>query len=140
MIKYRVFEKETGGLYECENIHFTKQIVNYSTEENQLHWSGFDEVELLQFTGMYDKNGTEIYEGDIVEAWSEGRKARGEIKRRIDGLWLIYPAWQSGMTWKLAPDNNGNTTVTIIGNIYQLKGEINGRSKAPTALPNSGTW
>lgn len=22
MIKYRVFEKETGELYECENIHY----------------------------------------------------------------------------------------------------------------------
>ena len=116
--------QETGlGFIDTPDlIDLKNQRIKYDSE-----WYDKDRFELMEFTGVYDKTGKPIYEGDIVEAWSEGGKACGEMKRRIDGLWLIYPAWQSGMTWTLAPDNNGNTTVTIIGNIYQSKGEVNGK-------------
>ena len=32
-------------------------------------WSMSSIQEIMQFTGLYDINGVEIYEGDIVECW-----------------------------------------------------------------------
>ena len=71
-----------------------------------------------QDTGLKDKNGKEIFEGDLVTAWSQGYQATGEVKQRIDGLWLMYPAYQHGKQWGLCPNPKGETKVEIIGNIH----------------------
>lgn len=89
-----------------------------------------DEIDpktICQYTGLTDKNGNRIWENDIVSAWSEGKHTIGRVKRRVDGLYIIYPSYQKQEFWGLCPDENGKTTVEVIGNIFDnpelLKGE-----------------
>ena len=90
-------------------------------------YAKIDPETLCQFTGSNDKNGNCIWENDIVGAWSEGKTHIGRVKRRVDGLYIIYPSYQKQEFWGLCPDENGKTTVEVIGNILDnpelLKGE-----------------
>ena len=122
-IKFRAWDKLTKTMRYVLCIDWLNGLVdlNGGIIERKYNNSEDDEVILMQYTGLKDKNGKDIYEGDIVEAWSEGQKAIGKVKQRIDGLWLMYPAWQSGKSWGLMPNKERKTTVEIIGNIYENK-------------------
>ena len=90
-------------------------------------WYEIDLKTLCQYTGLKDKNGNRIWENDIVSAWSEGKYATGMVKQRIDGLYIIYPAYQHNEFWRLCPDKNRKTNVEVIGNVFDnpelLKGD-----------------
>lgn len=77
-----------------------------------------DPETLCQYTGLKDKKGKKIWENDIVQAWSEGSNAIGKVIRRVDGLYIMYPAYQKKEFWGLYPNKNGKTTVEVIGNIF----------------------
>ena len=77
-----------------------------------------DKNTICQYTGLTDKNGNKIWENDVVEAWSDGTMACGKVQQRIDGTWIMYPAWQNKTMWYFIPNEFGETTVEVIGNIF----------------------
>jgi uncharacterized phage protein (TIGR01671 family) len=64
-IKFRAWEKNLKEIIPVDSISFGSRMINTNSA-----WRFFDEIELMQYTGLEDKNGKEIYEGDIVSTES----------------------------------------------------------------------
>jgi len=82
-----------------------------------------DMVDIHQFTGLLDKNGKEIYEGDLISEYS------GEV-RYNQGAFYIFHINGSGYKHTLLSRwikmrEKAGTGTEIIGNIYQNPGLLN---------------
>lgn len=134
--KFRVWHYELGRLMSVKCMFFQdSEIEEFELNDalmNDCITAYPDEIELMQSTGLKDKNGKEIFEGDIVRTtrflgradeiggFYEYDKEFIGIVKQLEGSWVIDTGSDAVCLWTEIEENE------IIGNIYENK-EFGGR-------------
>jgi uncharacterized phage protein (TIGR01671 family) len=131
-IKFRSWDKAKGYMLPSHDLHKVLigngSIVTINYKPRNGGWEPDEPYHLtnpqadncipMQFTGLHDKNGKEIYEGDVVEQtyWSNGAKERGVISYSPDARFV----WdQHGDQSGYGLSGQDADRREIIGNIYE---------------------
>lgn len=112
--RFRAWDKTDKKMYLVDGINFNRgEFESIGVGISFLR--GADKVELMQSTGLKDKNGKEIFEGDIL--FGHAGEDFWEVVEfdTEEGKWIRRDIWYNS---KLDLSEN-NEFMEIIGNIYE---------------------
>ena len=115
-IKFRAWVKDRKAIFEVVLINYVTKKVTYLLERVghllSIRHEKFNDIELMQYTGLKDKNEKEIYEGDIFHIGSKKILYVVEwIDCGLKGRQIKNISWIGLDYWK--------DDIEVIGNIYE---------------------
>lgn len=123
--RYRAWNKAAKAMYEVDDImsiDFGKSEISVKTLFfERTNYYKFDDIVLMQSTGLTDKNDREIFEGDIVKVTDDDERTNfpdGGIGT-ICGLDEIFMWYIDGQVHNGLFDISQEYYIEAIGNIYE---------------------
>jgi uncharacterized phage protein (TIGR01671 family) len=132
-IKFRAWDEYKKELISSEKIGTEKtgfdETGNFYIGRYDCNEDWYDDIIIMQFTGLKDKKGKEIYEGDIVCVETRYNKSiikhKGFIK--FEEATFIFACDEVADHYMTFIELFGEWDIEVIGNIYEhselLKGE-----------------
>ena len=123
--RYRAWNKNLKTMYEVDDImsiDFGKSEISVKTLFfERANYYNFNDIVLMRSTGLLDKNGKEIFEGDIVKVTDGDERTNfpdGGIGT-ICGLDEIFMWYIDGQVHNGLFDISQEYYIEVIGNIYE---------------------
>ena len=118
--KFRAWDKTTSKLHVVNGFYCDNKKIQY-IDDKRVRFVGFDNVIIMQSTGLKDDFDKEIFEGDVIHwtYWDEFEDS-GRAKVIFDkGMFKLLDIRTEKEVWDNLFDCIENCNVYLQGNIYE---------------------
>jgi len=119
-IKFRAWDEVDGTFIPCHSDLFAEII-----ERDGFWWPTmqknprYPQIHVMQYTGLNDKDGREIYDRDIVRYKLGGEWVVGDVRYDVYAARYVKRAEKIGELWDYKDLSSYIGSTSVIGNVYE---------------------